>query len=284
MSKSLGTGIDPLDVIAEHGADATRYGLCKMSSTQDVRFSYGAVEEGRKLANKLWNVSRLIVANVGEALPEIRAQSLEERWMIARLDTLHAQYAETAESFDFGSLASQLYRVTFDDFCDWYAEAIKQRLYDGDADAGATALALLERLLKYVHPVLPHVTEEIWSNLPERQTRLMIAPWPEQDGGHLDTQQGFEVIQNAAEMYRRSGVRVPLDDEQQRIFDAVVRPDRTRVNGDVDAERERLRKEIARAEGMLGNERFVANAPPDVVEGEREKLARYRRELDALGG
>jgi valyl-tRNA synthetase len=283
MSKSLGTGIDPLDVIAEHGADATRYGLLKMSSTQDVRFSYGAVEEGRKLANKLWNVSRLMVGNVGNAQPEVRASSLEERWMIARLDALHSQYEQTPETFDFGALAAQLYRVTFDDFCDWYAEAIKPRLYGGDDDARATALALLERLLKYVHPVMPHVTEEIWSHLPNRQSRLIVAPWPESAGGTADTQAVFEVIQNAAEMYRRSGVRVPLDEEQQRIFDAVVRPDRTQVNGDVDAERERLRKEIARAEGMLGNERFVENAPPEVVEGEREKLARYRRELDALG-
>ena len=284
MSKSLGTGIDPLDVIAEHGADATRYGLLKMSSTQDVRFSYGAMEEGRKLANKLWNVSRLIVANVGDAQPEVRASSLEERWMIARLDALHSQYEQTQETFDFGALAALLYRVTFDDFCDWYAEAIKPRLYGGDEDARATALALLERLLKYVHPVMPHVTEEIWSQLPNRQSRLIVAPWPEAEGSTADTQPHFEVIQSAAEMYRRSGVRVPLDEVQQRIFDAVVRPDRTQVNGDVDAERERLRKEIARAEGMLGNERFVENAPPEVVEGEREKLARYRRELDALGG
>jgi valyl-tRNA synthetase len=284
MSKSLGTGIDPIDVIGEHGADATRYGLLKMSSTQDVRFSYGAMEEGRKLANKLWNVSRLIVANVGDAQPEVRASSLEERWMIARLDALHSQYEQTPETFDFGALAALLYRVTFDDFCDWYAEAIKPRLYGGDEDARATALALLESLLKYVHPVLPHVTEEIWSQLPNRQSRLIVAPWPEADGSTADTQPDFEVIQNAAEMYRRSGVRVPLDEVQQRIFDAVVRPDRTQVNGDVDAERERLRKEIARAEGMLGNDRFVENAPPEVVEGEREKLARYRRELDALGG
>jgi valyl-tRNA synthetase len=106
MSKSLGTGIDPLDVIGEHGADATRYGLLKMSSTQDVRFSYGAVEEGRKLANKLWNVSRLIVANVGDVEPEVRAASLEERWMIARLDALHSQYEQTPETFDFGALAA----------------------------------------------------------------------------------------------------------------------------------------------------------------------------------
>jgi valyl-tRNA synthetase len=174
--------------------------------------------------------------------------------------------------------------VTFDDFCDWYAEAIKPRLYGGDEDARATALALLERLLRYVHPVMPHVAEEIWSHLPAREGRLIVAPWPEFDGTKADRRPRVEAIQNAAEMFRRSGVRIPLDEEQQRIFDAVVRPDRTQVNGDVDAERERLRKEIARAEGMLGNDSFVANAPPDVVEGEREKLARYRRELDALGG
>jgi valyl-tRNA synthetase len=131
---------------------------------------------------------------------------------------------------------------------------------------------------------MPHVTEEIWSHLANRQSRLIVAPWPDADGSTAATQPVFEVIQNAAEMYRRSGVRVPLDEDQQRIFDAVVRPERTQVNGDVDAERERLRKEIARAEGMLGNERFVENAPPEVVESEREKLARYRRELDALGG
>jgi valyl-tRNA synthetase len=284
MSKSLGTGIDPLDLIAEHGADALRYGLLKMSSSQDVRFSHGAVEEGRKLANKLWNVSRLIITSVAEAKPEIRPQSLEEEWIIGRLDTLHAHYAQTGEGFDFGALAAQLYRVTFNDFCDWYAEAIKPRLYGGDEDARATALALLERLLEYVHPVMPHVTEEIWSNLPGRESRLIVAPWPEFEGTKADLQPRVEAIQSAAEMFRRSGVRIPLDEEQQRIFDAVVRPDRTQTDGDVDAERERLLKEIARAEGMLGNESFVANAPPDVVEGEREKLARYRRELDALGG
>src|SRR5688572_27057296 len=188
MSKSLGTGIDPLDLIAQHGADALRYGLLKMSSSQDVRFSHGAVEEGRKLANKLWNVSRLIITSLDEARPEVRPKSLEEEWIIGRLDALHAQYAETGETFDFGGLAAQLYRATFDDFCDWYAEAIKPRLYGGDEDARATALALLERLLKYVHPVMPHVTEEIWSNLPARESRLIASPWPDFDGTKADTQ------------------------------------------------------------------------------------------------
>jgi len=176
-----------------------------------------------------------------------------------------------------------LYHATFDDFCDWYAEAIKPRLYDGDEDAQATALANLERLLKLLHPVMPHVTEEIWSNLPARETRLIVAPWPEQVGAE-DVGEEFEPIQTAAEVFRRAGVRPQLAEEQQRIFDAVVKPERAKVDGgNVEAEADRLRTEIARAEGMLANERFVENAPGDVVEAEREKLERYRRELDALG-
>jgi valyl-tRNA synthetase len=284
MSKSLGTGTEPDDVIDEYGADATRYGLLKMSSTQDVRFSVGFIEEGRKLANKLWNVARLILTNAEEATPEARPQAFEEQWMIARLDAAHAQISEATEAIEFARLAGILYRTTFDDFCDWYAEAIKPRLYERDPDALATALALLERLLAYLHPVMPHVTEEIWTALPNRTTRLIQGPWPELDGRFAETQPRFEEIRHAAEIFRRSGAIVALDADQRRIFDAVVRPERVRADGDPTAEIERLRKEIARAEGMLGNERFVARAPEDVVEAEREKLARYRRELEALGG
>jgi len=177
-----------------------------------------------------------------------------------------------------------LYHVTFDDFCDWYAEAIKPRLYDGDEDAQATALANLERLLTLLHPVMPHVTEEIWSNLPERQSRLIVAPWPEATGSDAAAQAQFEPIQTAAEVFRRAGVKPQLSEEQERIFQAVVKPERVKVDGgNAEAEAERLRAEVARAEGMLANERFVRNAPEDVVTAEREKLERYRRELDALG-
>lgn len=282
MSKSLGTGLDPLELVDRHGADATRYGLLKLSSSQDVRFSEGAIEEGRKLANKLWNVARLILANVGDARPEQRPHALEERWIAWRLDQAQAQVDEHLGAFDFSPATSVLYHLTFDDFCDWYAEAIKQRLYDGDEDAQATALANLERLLALLHPVLPHVTEEIWSNLPDRETRLIVAPWPEPLSAE-PAGEAFEPIQTAAEVFRRAGVRPRLDEEQQRIFDAVVKPERARTDGvNVEAEAARLRGEIARAEGMLANERFVSNAPGEVVEAEREKLERYRRELDAL--
>ena len=283
MSKSLGTGIDPLDIIAEHGADATRYGLMKMSSTQDVRFSYGAVEEGRKLANKLWNASRLLLnAEAGEV--GLRPKTVEERWILARIDATRLTFDESLAAFDFSHAVHSLYRLTFDDFCDWYAEAIKPRLYDRDEDAAATALAALDRLLRLLHPVMPHVTEEIWSNLPGRESRLIVATWPETDDRFASDLGALDRVQEAAGIFRRSGVLVELEGDEQRIFSAVVKPERLQANGNEEAERERLRKEIARAEGMLANERFVANAPEDVVAGEREKLERYRRELDALGG
>ena len=281
MSKSLGTGMNPLDLIDAYGADATRYGLMKMASSQDVRFSEGAIDEGRKLANKLWNVARLILQSTAGAEPEERPQTLEERWILARLSQAQNEVERCLGEFDFSHLVAELYRLTFDDFCDWYAEAVKQRLYDGDADAQATALAALERLLKLLHPAMPHVTEEIWSNLPGRETRLIVALWPEAgDESEADT---LDAVQAAATTFRRSGVLAPLEGEAKRIFDAVVRPDRFTSNGNVEVERARVQKEIDRLEVKLGNADFVAKAPPEVVEAEREKLERYKRELDALG-
>jgi len=282
MSKSLGTGIDPTDLIAEHGADATRYGLLKMSSSQDVRFSVGMIEEGRKLANKLWNVARLMLVQAEGVEPGLRPNSVEERWILSRLDGVRELLEESVPRFDFAATVTALYHVTFDDFCDWYAEAVKPRLYEGDADARATALAALERLLTLLHPVMPHVTEEIWSQF--HDARLIVAPWPKPHERDAAAARVLEHVQSVAIMFRRSGVLPKLDsDDEQRIFDAVVKPERQKANGNVDAERARLRKEIERAEQLLANDRFVQKAPLEVVEAEREKLARYRRELDAIG-
>jgi valyl-tRNA synthetase len=283
MSKSLGTGIDPVDVIEEYGADATRYGLLKISSTQDARFSYGAIEEGRKLANKLWNASRLLL-QAGEGTVEERPRTLEERWILARLSQAQRELEADLAEFDFAHAVDTLYHLTFDDFCDWYLESIKPRLYDRDTDATATAFAALERLLKLLHPVMPHVTEEIWTSLPARESRLIVSGWATADDTYASDADALKRVQEAAEIFRRSGVRVALEGEELRIFEAVVRPERTGGDGNAAAEIERLNKEIDRAEGMLANERFVENAPAEVVEAEREKLARYRRELDAITG
>ena len=282
MSKSLGTGMNPLAAIETYGADATRYGLMKMASAQDVRFSEGAIEEGRKLANKLWNVSRLILQASDGAAPEERPRALEERWILARLSQAQREVERLLGEFDFSHMVDELYHLTFDDFCDWYAEAVKGRLYEGDADARATAVAALERLLKLLHPAMPHVTEEIWSSLPARESRLIVATWPEAgDDGEAGA---LRTVQEAAAVFRRSGVLPRLEGEERRIFDAVVKPAKATGDGNAAAEVDRLQQEIARAEGMLANERFVKNAPPDVVAAEREKLARYKRELDALTG
>ena len=285
MSKSLGTGIDPIETIDAQGADATRYGLLKISSTQDVRFSPGAIEEGRKLANKLWNVARLILQSAQHVTPALQARSLEERWIVARIDAARAELEDCWSRFDFATATGVLYHLTFDDFCDWYAEATKPRLYDHDVDAIATALAALERLLALLHPVMPHVTEEIWSHLPNRHSRLIVSHWPDPDDRFAGDLHALDRVQEAAVMFRRSGVQVELGSgDERRIFAAVVRPERQRTGGDATAEIERLRKEIARSESMLANDRFVQNAPAQVVDGEREKLERYRRELEALGG
>jgi valyl-tRNA synthetase len=281
MSKSLGTGIDPLDLIDQYGADATRYGLLKLTSTQDVRFSYGAVEEGRKLANKLWNASRLVLgagALEGSDAPE----ALEEQWIVARLEQTRREVEHDLETFDFAHAVDRLYHLTFDDFCDWYLEAIKPRL--SEPQVRATAFAALERLLKLLHPVMPHVTEEIWSNLPAREMRLIVAPWPEPDDRFAADATALDRIQEAASIFRRSGVRAPLEGDELRIFEAVVRPERVKAGGDAQAEIDRLEKEIARGEDKLANDRFVQKAPPEVVEAEREKLEKYRRELDAIRG
>jgi len=285
MSKSLGTGIDPMEPIEEFGADATRYGLLKISSTQDVRFSYGTIEEGRKLAIKLWNVARLMLQNAEGSAPALTPRDLEERWILARLDAARAELEDAWSRFDFAEATATLYHLTFDDFCDWYAEAIKPRLYDRDEAATSTALAALERLLALLHPVMPHVTEEIWSQLPGRDAPLIVSAWPAPDDRFAADAGALDRVQEAAQIFRRSGVQVELGSEdERRVFAAVVRPERVQVDGNRDAEIDRLRTEVARAEGMLANDRFVQKAPAAVVEAEREKLERYRRELEALGG
>ncbi|MDX6411013.1 MAG: valyl-tRNA synthetase, partial [Gaiellaceae bacterium] len=238
--------------------------------------------EGRKLANKLWNVARLMLTQAEGVVPDARPSSLEERWILSRLDEARVLIEDALPEFEFSAAVTALYHVTFDDFCDWYAEAIKPRLYDGDDDARATALAGLELLLELLHPVMPHVTEEIWSQF--HDTRLIVAPWPQPRERDAAADGALERVRDAAAVFRRSGVLpAKLEPDEQRIFNAVVKPERQKAPVNADAERERLVKEIDRGEKMLANERFTANAPPEVVAAELEKLERYRRELDALG-
>jgi valyl-tRNA synthetase len=190
MSKSLGTGVDPLELIAKHGADATRYGLLKMSSTQDVKFAEGMIEEGRGLCNKLWNAARLILLNVDPeaAAGPTRAEPVDA-WILGRLEAAVAEVTRELDGYDFAAAVKALYRFVWNDVCDWYLEAAKARLYSDDAAVkravSETLLHVLGATLRLSHPVLPHVTERIWEELDE-QGVLARAAWPEIGGRERD--------------------------------------------------------------------------------------------------
>ena len=166
MSKSLGTGIDPVELIERFGADATRYGLLKMSSTQDVRFAEGTIDEGRGLTNKLWNAGRLILTSADDVAPEPIVGASVDGWVLTRLDRAIEEVSALIDAYDFAAAVKALYRFVWNDVCDWYLEASKARLYSDDpaerAQVSATLRFVLDRTLRLCHPVLPLVTEELW--------------------------------------------------------------------------------------------------------------------------
>jgi valyl-tRNA synthetase len=188
MSKSLGTGIDPLELISEHGADALRFGLLAMSSAQDVRFNEERIRQGRDLANKLWNASRLILMRVSEVEPDARAATaVEDRWIVSRLERLTARTTELFDGFRFSHAALELYGAFWSELCDWYLELAKPRLYEDDnEDVSGVLLWALERTLRLLHPVMPFVTEEIWSLMPGERGLLAVADWPAADESAID--------------------------------------------------------------------------------------------------
>ena len=201
MSKSLGTGIDPLDVIAEHGADALRFGLLLMSSTQDVRYSEDRVRQGRQLVTKLWNATRLVVDRGGAAGVEAPPlELLADRWIASRTAAAVAEYERLLGGYEFSALADLVYHLIFDEYCDWYLELLKA----GEATP-EVAGAVLEQLLAMAHPLIPFVTEE-----------CLVAPAGRR-GAHAD-----------APPARAPG---PVDPEAEARM-AAVREDVTRVRAE----------------------------------------------------
>jgi valyl-tRNA synthetase len=167
MSKSLGTGIDPVHEIERHGADGLRFGLLAMSSSQDVRYSAEKVEQGQGLANKLFNASRFVALRVDpDAQPAPRPTAIEDRWIVSRLQRAVAETAQRLESYDFSHAALGLYDFIYGELCDWYLELVKPRLAPGSAgraELSSTLLYVLDQTLAMAHPVIPFVTEEVWS-------------------------------------------------------------------------------------------------------------------------
>ena len=186
MSKSLGNGIDPLEVIAEYGADALRFMLVDGSTPgNDMRYSEEKVKSARNFANKLWNASRFIMMNLGDGavaltLPETLAT--EDKWILSKCNTLAKEVTDMLDKFEMGIAVQKVYDFIWDDFCDWYIELTKSRLQGADADNARRVLVyVMTNMLKLLHPFMPFITEEIWQSLPHEGDSLMMTSWPTYD-------------------------------------------------------------------------------------------------------
>ena len=189
MSKSLGNGVDPLDVISVYGADALRFTLVTGNSPgNDLRFSEEKVSASRNFANKIWNAARFILMNIeGKdidcALPKKFYTS--DKWILNRFNNVTAAVTENLEKFELGMAVSKLYDFIWDDFCDWYIELAKIRMNGADEESADSARRVLvwtmSNTLKLLHPFMPYITEEIWQTLPHDGEALIVAKWPEYD-------------------------------------------------------------------------------------------------------
>lgn len=219
MSKSLGNGIDPLEIIDEYGADALRFTLATGNSPgNDMRFSDDKVKASRNFANKLWNAARFVLMYLGEGyqypgLPEKLA--LEDKWIISKVNTLAKDVTANLEKFELGVAIQKLYDFIWDVFCDWYIEISKIRLQSGeDADtAKAVLVYVLTDILKLLHPFMPFITEEIYQAIPHDTESVMISKWPEYDENlnFASEEQQVEKIMQAVRAIRnrRAEMNIP---------------------------------------------------------------------------
>ncbi|MFN2617555.1 MAG: valine--tRNA ligase [Thermoleophilaceae bacterium] len=252
MSKSLGTGIDPLREIDEHGADALRFGLLAMSSSQDVRYSAQRVKQGQDLANKLWNASRLVLLNADPATEPSAAgaETVEDRWIVSRLERVTGEVTELLDGFEVSPAALRLYDAFWSEVCDWYLELAKPRLYGHDRTAvSAVLLHALERCLQLLHPLMPFVTEEIWSFLPGERGLLAVAPWPQADESLLD-------------------------EESERTLDRVI---------DAVTELRRYRDAVGARAAATIPARLAAEGYDEQTAGQLARLAGFELVIDASG-
>lgn len=354
MSKSLGNGLDPLEIIDEYGADALKYTLAFMCAQgQDVLIDKDSFKLGSRFANKIWNASRYILGNLeGRELRAVSRSELKELdlWIINRLNLAAKNTASALESYRYNDAAQTVYEYFWNDFCDWYVEATKLSFKNGDEAekdrAVSVLLNVLEESLRLLHPLLPFVTEEIYRFLPEncvtggkkKADKLITAPYPLFSEERVDTcsEERFTSLQEIVRLVRAlrtecgidpafkikvalfvekgspaeaakektdiicllaglSGVDFlenPKDKAKGSIgtvgkgFEAFIVPGE---GADPEKMVQKFKKELEKEEGnfsklkgKLSNEKFVANAPAEVVEGEKEKLNEIQRRIEKL--
>ena len=358
MSKSLGTGLNPLDLVDLYGADATRFSLlAQAGAVQDVRFdaevkdnvvqSSASAEMGRNFGNKVWNAARFVTMNMEGYVPGVAERGCDEladRWIWSRLAQTIAEVNSRMEAYRFSDVIRALYDFLWRDYCDWYLELAKGRLQADQPElrqpVQRNLVEILETALRLLHPVMPFMTESLWQALPKVDNSaesIVVSSWPESLDGLIDTEaeRNMDRVQEIVTAVRtiRSEMNVPpatripvilsLPNENgigefqaiAPLVGGLVRASETTVGVsldpppasgsavvgtleifvplegiiDLDVERARLEKEVAKFEklvrsmnGKLSNEKFIANAPADVVEKERGRLVEYGDTLESL--
>lgn len=344
MSKSLGNGIDPLEVIEKYGADALRFTLVTGNAPgNDMRFYWERVEASRNFANKVWNASRFIMMNDMDVKDFDPAQLTDaDKWILSKMNHIVAEVTENMEKYELGIAVSKLNDFIWEEFCDWYIEMVKPRLYkDGDTTKKAavwTLKTVLIRSLKLLHPYMPFITEEIFCNIQDTEETIMRSDWPvfEKEFDFAEEEKRIEAIKEAVRAIRnvRGDMNVPpsrkakvyvvsedpaIRDifEDGKVFfgtlayasEVGVQADKSGIAQDavsvvvskaviympfaelVDVEKEiqrlrgeekRLESELARVNGMLGNEKFVSKAPAAKIEEEKAKLAKYTQMMEQV--
>ncbi|AAM24038.1 valyl-tRNA synthetase [Caldanaerobacter subterraneus subsp. tengcongensis MB4] len=338
MSKSLGNGIDPLEVIEKYGADTLRFTLVIGNAPgNDMRFSWEKVEHSRNFANKLWNASRYVLLNLDENDTNLYLDNLAlaDKWILTRYNNIVKEITDNLEKFELGVAASKLYDFVWSEFCDWYIELSKPVLYSDNEEAKKVTKSVLryvlDNTLRLLHPFMPFITEEIWQNLPHEGESIMVAEWPKyrEDLNFEEDAKKAEIIMEAIRAIRniraeanvspskKAKVIIAVEkEEHEKIFESgknyimklagasEVAIERNRDNipqkamsaaisagliavpleelidleeeiKRLEEEREKVLKEIERAQSLLNNENFVKKAPEKVVNAEREKLEKY---------
>ena len=355
MSKSLGNGIDPLEVVKSFGADAMRYTLVSQAAMgTDISLDHedveGAFANGRNFANKIWNAGRFALLSLGDApvrpLSEVEGDlALEDRWILSRVRSASENATRGLERYRLHDVAESLYHFFWGEVCDWYLELVKARLGES-ADAAtreaarSTLVAVLDHSYRLLHPIMPFVTAELWSRLPwpegdERPEDLIVAPWPDGSEGRRDeeAERDFEALRELVVEVRRlrkeygvpeaERIQIRLSGGDSGLLltvgsQAAALERLARISGvqegegsgigahavlsggtelfvplegviDLDRERGRLREEIERLQALskgtrkkLDNENFVSRAPEEVVQKERDKLAKYEEQASKL--
>ncbi|MBO7289389.1 MAG: valine--tRNA ligase [Clostridia bacterium] len=212
MSKSLGNGIDPLEIISTYGADALRFTLATGNSPgNDMRFYTERVEASRNFANKIWNASRFLLMNLdidNIELPKQEDLKLEDKWILSKFNSLTKEVTDNLDKFELGVAVSKLYDFIWDNYCDWYIELVKPRLYEKEGSDKETAQKVLSFVLvgslKLLHPFMPFITEEIFSKLPTGEKSIMISAWPKYNEAlnFADSEKQMQIIMDAIRSVR----------------------------------------------------------------------------------